>query len=64
MLPEAIEMGRTGQSLAIEADFIGCQQGFNGPQVMVLIEKVLSKTSFNGKRPANTVVTCSMPSAS
>lgn len=47
MLPEAIEMGRTGQSLAIEADFIGCQQGFNGPQVMVLIEKVLSKTSFN-----------------
>jgi replication-associated recombination protein RarA len=47
MLPQAIEMGRTGQSLACEADFIGCQQGFNGPQVMVLIEKVLSKTSFN-----------------
>ena len=47
MLPEAIEMGRTGQSLAIEADFIGCQQGFNGPQVMVLIEKVLSNISFN-----------------
>ncbi len=47
MLPEAIEMGRTSQSLAIEADFIGCQQGFNGPQVMVLIEKVLSKVSFN-----------------
>ena len=47
MLPGAIEMGRAGQSLAIEADFIGCQQGFNGPQVMVLIEKVLSKVSFN-----------------
>jgi replication-associated recombination protein RarA len=47
ILPQAIEMGRTGQSLAIEADFIGCQQGFNGPQVMVLIEKILSKTSFN-----------------
>jgi len=47
MLPNAIEKGRTDEDLAAEADFIACQQGFNGPQVMSLIEKVLSKTSFN-----------------
>ena len=47
MLPNAIEQGRTGQELGWEPDFIGCQQGFNGPQVMVLIEKILSKTSLN-----------------
>ena len=47
MLPNAIEKGRTGDGLGWEADFIGCQQGFNGPQVMVLIEKILSKNSLN-----------------
>lgn len=47
MLPDAIEMGKSGQSLATEADFIACQQGFNGPQVMTLIANVLNKTSFN-----------------
>ena len=47
MLPYAIEKGRTGDELGWEADFIGCQQGFNGPQVMVLIEKILSKNSLN-----------------
>jgi DNA polymerase III delta prime subunit len=47
MLPNAIEKGRTGDELGWEADFIGCQQGFNGPQVMVLIEKVLSRNSLN-----------------
>lgn len=47
MLPNAIEVGRTGQTLASEADFIACQQGFNGPQVMTLITNVLNKTSFN-----------------
>ena len=47
MLPNAIEKGRSNEDLAIEADFIACQQGFNGPQVMSLIERVLSKTSFN-----------------
>lgn len=47
LLPHAIEKGRTGQELGWEADFIACQQGFNGPQVMVLIEKVLSKSSLN-----------------
>lgn len=47
MLPNAIETGRTDQCLASEADFIACQQGFNGPQVMTLISNVLNKTSFN-----------------
>ena len=47
LLPNAIEKGKADEDLAIEADFIGCQQGFNGPQVMSLIERVLSKTSFN-----------------
>lgn len=47
MLPNAIEKGRSGESLGFEAEFIGCQQGFNGPQVMTLIERMLSKTSFN-----------------
>ena len=47
LLPNAIEKGRADEDLAVEADFIACQQGFNGPQVMSLIERVLSKTSFN-----------------
>ncbi len=47
MLPNAIEKGKSGENLGIEAEFIGCQQGFNGPQIMTLIERILSKTSFN-----------------
>lgn len=47
ILPNAIEKGRSGENLGFEAEFIGCQQGFNGPQVMTLIERILSKTSFN-----------------
>ena len=47
MLPNAIENGRTGQELILPETFIGCQQGFNGPQVMVLIENVLNKVSLN-----------------
>ena len=47
MLPDAIENGKTGQGLILPETFIGCQQGFNGPQVMVLIENVLNKVSLN-----------------
>lgn len=47
MLPNSIENGRTGQGLILPETFIGCQQGFNGPQVMVLIENVLNKVSLN-----------------
>jgi replication-associated recombination protein RarA len=50
MLPNAIEKGRTDENLGFEAEFIGCQQGFNGPQVMSLIERILNKTSFNTSR--------------
>ena len=47
MLPNAIEKGRTGEELGWEADFIACQQGFNGPQVMTKIETIMTKSSFN-----------------
>jgi DNA polymerase III delta prime subunit len=47
MLPSAIEHGRTGEELNFPYDFIACQQGFNGPQVMKLIQDVLTKISFN-----------------
>jgi replication-associated recombination protein RarA len=47
MLPEAIENGRVGISVNMPAEFIACQQGFNGPQVMDLISKITSRSSIN-----------------
>jgi DNA polymerase III delta prime subunit len=47
MLPDAIEKGRTQEELTMSADLIRCQQGFNGPQVIDLISKVLDKNSLN-----------------
>ena len=47
MLPDAIEKGRTQEELAMPADLIRCQQGFNGPQVMDLIARILDKNSLN-----------------
>lgn len=47
MLPDAIEKGKTNVGLNVDLDFISCQQGFNGPQVMELISNIESKTSFN-----------------
>ena len=47
MLPDAIEKGKTGGEVNMPADFIACQQGFNGPQVMDLIGKITSTNSFN-----------------
>ena len=47
MLPDAIEKGRTQEELTMSADFIRCQQGFNGPQVIDFIAKVLDKNSLN-----------------
>ena len=40
LLPNAIEKGRTNEDLAIDADFIACQQGFNGPQVMSVVSQI------------------------
>lgn len=47
MLPECIEIGRTGNGLNIPEKFIGCQQGFNGPQVTTLLEKITCTVSLN-----------------
>jgi DNA polymerase III delta prime subunit len=47
MLPDAIEKGRTQEELTMSADLIRCQQGFNGPQVIDLISKILDKNSLN-----------------
>ncbi len=47
MLPDAIEKGRTQEELAISADLIRCQQGFNGPKVIDLISRILDKNSLN-----------------
>ncbi len=47
MLPDAIEKGKIGDSTNMPAEFIACQQGFNGPQVMDLISKIINKNSLN-----------------
>ena len=47
MLPECIEMGRTGNGLNMPDKFIVCQQGFNGPQVTTLLDKITSTVSLN-----------------
>jgi replication-associated recombination protein RarA len=47
LLPNAIELGKKGQDLNMGEEFIACQQGFTGPQVMTLIQKQLDKMSLN-----------------
>lgn len=47
MLPNHIEYGKVQKQLVFPEEFIACQQGFNGPQVMAKIESILSKTSLN-----------------
>lgn len=47
MLPNHIEYGKTKEELNWPEEFIACQQGYNGPQVMALIEAILSKASLN-----------------
>ena len=47
MLPEFIEMGRTEDGLNMPEKFIGCQQGFNGPQVTTMLDKMTSTVSLN-----------------
>ena len=47
MLPECIEMGRTGQGLSLPEKFVACQQGFNGVYVTTLLDKILSTQSLN-----------------
>jgi DNA polymerase III delta prime subunit len=47
MLPYAIEYGKAKEELISPEEFIACQQGQNGPQIMNLIESILSRTSLN-----------------
>lgn len=47
MLPECIEMGRTNGGLNMPEMFVPCQQGFNGPQVTTLLDKITSTVSLN-----------------
>jgi DNA polymerase III delta prime subunit len=47
ILPEEIEYNKADEQLAASYDFIKCQQGFTGPQVMTLVGNILSKISFN-----------------
>lgn len=47
LLPEAIERGQTGQSLAFDADFFGCQQGHSGTVIADTLKKQNNVLSFN-----------------
>lgn len=47
LLPNHIEFGKTQEELVWPQEFIGCQQGFNGPQVMARIDAILTKSAFN-----------------
>jgi DNA polymerase III delta prime subunit len=47
LLPEAIERGQTGQELAFDADFFGCQQGHSGTVIADTLKKQDKVLSFN-----------------
>lgn len=47
MLPNHIEYGKTKEELVWPEEFIACQQGFNGPKVMTLIDSILTRSSLN-----------------
>lgn len=47
ILPGEIEFGKTQQELNQPYEFIKCQQGFTGPQVMTLLNNITSRISLN-----------------
>lgn len=47
ILPEEIEFGKTQQELVLPYDYVKCKQGYSGPQLMTLLENILSKVSLN-----------------
>jgi len=47
LLPEAIEQGQTTHSMAMEADFFGCQQGHSGTVITDTVKRQNSVTSLN-----------------
>ena len=48
LMPEVIETAKSENGLVMPETFITCQQGFNGPQVMSLIQNQLNVSSLNG----------------
>ena len=50
MLPAAIEFGKTGEELSIEAEFVRCKQGLSGPQLMEMIGNMVKRVCFNASR--------------
>lgn len=47
LLPDAIERGQTGQPLAFDADFFGCQQGHSGTVITDSVKQQDSLISLN-----------------
>ena len=47
MLPNHIEYGKTKEEWVWDPVFIGCQQGFNGPQLMTKIDAIMTTMSLN-----------------
>lgn len=47
ILPKEIELSKTKQQPSIGHEFIKCQQGFTGPQVITLLNTVTSLISLN-----------------
>jgi len=47
MLPSLIEVAKSGEELAMEAEFFGCQQGDTGTESIELVNKQTSVVSFN-----------------
>lgn len=50
MLPDNIEYGKTNGELVWPSQFIACQQGFNGPQVLSQIQSLLDLSSLNDSK--------------
>lgn len=47
MLPEALELAKTNQVLAMGYEFIPCKQGITGPQIMNMLQNITDKVSLN-----------------
>jgi replication-associated recombination protein RarA len=47
ILPEAIELGQTGEALSFDADFFGCQKGSTGITFTTAVSKRLNVISLN-----------------
>jgi len=50
LLPNAIEVGRTGDEINFDAKFFACGQGTNGVKVTEIIDNMIKLISFNKSR--------------